>query len=82
LPVATARNIKRDNQRVVGEGDGRPVLRVLAPQRRDGTVVFGSAGEQPDRAFEEDEPEPAPVLFIVVDEDGRARVGPEVADPA
>jgi hypothetical protein len=44
--------------------------------------MLETGGQQPDRTPEQDVPEAAPVLFIVIDQESGAGVGPKVADPA
>jgi hypothetical protein len=74
-------HIKCNNQRIVGQQRGT-VLRIFPPEPRDRTVVLGAVLEEPNRALEKDEPEPPPILVIVVGENHGSGVGPQMADAA
>src|SRR2546425_1898330 len=80
-PLSPFPYVKGNDQRFGRQRHG-DVLRVLAPERRDGPAMLGPPLQQPYRAFEQNEPEPAPVLLIVIDQDSGPRIGAEVAHSA
>jgi hypothetical protein len=82
LPIPQPRHIERDNRGIGPERHRRAVLRVFPPERRDRPVLLDAPKQDAGAAFEEYEPESPPVLVVMVDQQGGARICTNVANAA